>query len=404
MLSFPFDSRVNIVEDPITHEVTTEFDRAISSQPMRHLIQKLFTTGIMPDISDNYLVSEGTDGMTVVVHSGFAVIDGGLALETQNRTLEVTAAHSTYDRIDTVVLRWNENIDVRTCDLYIVAGTPSATPVRPELQRDNSIYEIGLADIFVTHGAATITNDKITDTRYETARCGVVSSISEFDTTFIYQQVQSDLANFKNEEQAEFIEWFNSIQDILDENVAAHIMNLLTTSNNKEFNFTYDSTSQKYGYTIDGVFYPFKTAHTGTYTAATRGSALDMGEDHEYRYVNTEGVPNSNTETYPSSSTSITSNGTQDMGENNKYRYVSVNVNQTPTFSSYTPTGEQKNTAWAGTSAQNTSSVYLRSNPSVSKSGSTLTITVPLVLKQYERNGMSSPVTTNITYSIKFTI
>lgn len=330
MLSFPFDSRVEVVENPITHEPETQFDRAVSSQPMRHLISHLFTSGIMPDISSNYLVSAGTDGMTVVVHSGFAVLEGGLALETEDRTLEITAADTSLDRIDTVVLRWNENVDVRTCDLYIKAGTPASSPVRPELQRDNSIYEIGLADVFITRSTVTITNEKITDTRYETARCGVVSSISEFDTTFIYQQVQSDLANFKNEEQAEFIEWFNSVQDILDENVAAHIMNLLTTSNNKEFNFTYDSTSQKYGYTIDGVFYPFKTAHTGTYTATTRGSALDMGEDHEYRYVNTNGVPNVNTETYPSASGNITTNGTHDMGANNNYRYVKVNVSNKP--------------------------------------------------------------------------
>lgn len=223
MLAFPFDSRVEVVENPITHEPETQFDRAVSSQPMRHLMRKLFTTGIMPDLSDNYLVSAGTDGMTVVVHSGFAVVDGGLALETEDRTLEVTAADTTLDRIDTVVLRWNENVDVRTADLYVVSGTPSANPVRPELQRGESIYEIGLADIFITRSVATITNEKITDTRYEAERCGVVRSISEYDTTYIYQQVQADLASFKANEQAEFVAWFESIQDILDENVAAHL-------------------------------------------------------------------------------------------------------------------------------------------------------------------------------------
>ena len=60
---------------------------------------------------------------------------------------------------------------------------------------------------------------------------------------------------------------------------------------------------------------------TGTYTAKSRGSALDMGTTNNYRYVNTNSVPNSNSETY-----NVTSNGKKDMGATNNYRYVNVNV------------------------------------------------------------------------------
>lgn len=242
MQSFPFDSELTYDEhdNPI-------YDRAVSSQPLRKLIRELFTTGIMPNPSTNLQVSAGNDGMTVQIAAGFAVIDGGLCHETETRTLEVTAADNTYDRIDTVVLRWNENVDVRTADLYVIAGTPAVNPVRPTLQRNNSIYEIGLADVFITKRVATITNDKITDTRYEAERCGIVSSISEFDTTTLYQQVQSDLVRFKRneentydswandqqtsaenwitEQQADFISWVQSIKDMLDEDAAGHLQN-----------------------------------------------------------------------------------------------------------------------------------------------------------------------------------
>lgn len=232
MVGFPFDSQVSF--DETTGEPT--YDRAISSQPLRKLIRDLFTTGVMPNPSTNFQVSAGTDGMTVQVQAGYAVVDGGLCQETEVRTLEVTASDTTYDRIDTVVLRWNENVDVRRPDLYIIAGTPSANPVRPTLQRDNSIYEIGLADVFITKRVATITNDKITDTRYESERCGIVSSVSQWDTTTIYNQVQADLAEFKSGEESDFetwstqqmtafTAWFETIQDILDENVAAHLQN-----------------------------------------------------------------------------------------------------------------------------------------------------------------------------------
>lgn len=220
MQSFPFDSELTYDEhdNPI-------YDRAVSSQPLRKLIKELFTTGVMPNPSTNLQVSAGSDGMTVQIAAGFAVIDGGLCRETETRTLEVTAADNTYDRIDTVVLRWNENVDVRNADLYVIAGTPAVNPVRPTLQRNNSIYEIGLADVFITKRVATITDDKITDTRYEAERCGVVSSISEFDTTTLYQQIQADLTGFKATEQANFLTWYENIRNILDENAAGHLQN-----------------------------------------------------------------------------------------------------------------------------------------------------------------------------------
>ena len=211
MIGFPFDSLVTYDEygNPI-------FDRAVSSKPLKSLISKLFTTGVMPNPSDNFQVFAGTEGMTVVVHAGYAVIDGGLKLEENNRTLEIQASDSNYDRIDTVILRWNGNDNARVCDLYVLEGTPAPNPVRPELTRAGSIYEIGLADIIIPRNTGAISQQRITDTRYDSERCGIVSSVSEFDTTTLYAQVQADLASFKAEEQADFIVWYNDIKDRID--------------------------------------------------------------------------------------------------------------------------------------------------------------------------------------------
>lgn len=213
MIGFPFDSHVTYDEEgnPI-------YDRAISSAPYRKLLRELFSTGIMPTRSDNMQVAAG-EGMSVLIRPGFAVVEGCLKLEEDTRTLLVQAADSTLDRIDTVVLRLDSNDSARVCDFYIVQGVPSLVPIRPELTRTGSIYEIGLADVLISKSSSKISDSKISDTRFEAQRCGVVSSISEIDTSTLDQQIRA----WSQEQQEEFSAWVESIKNILDESTAGHL-------------------------------------------------------------------------------------------------------------------------------------------------------------------------------------
>lgn len=217
MIGFPFDSQVTYENDG-----TPVFDRAITSAPLRQLIKKMLSNGVLPNPSTNLQVQPGT-GMNVIVNPGFAVIEGGLKYEESKRTLAVQASDSTYDRIDTVVLRWNDNINARICDFYVIKGLPASSPVRPELNRESSVYEIGLADIFIPANSSAISSARITDTRYESSRCGIISSIAEFDSDTIYDQVRADLAGFKTEEQAQFLAWFETIKGQLSEDAAGNL-------------------------------------------------------------------------------------------------------------------------------------------------------------------------------------
>lgn len=219
MIGFPIDSHVTFDADG-----TPEYDRAVTSAPLRQLIKSLFSDGVLPNPSTNLQVASGT-GMTVVVNPGFANCNGCLKLEETKRTLAVQASNTTYDRIDTVVVRLNDNDSERICDLYIKEGVPATSPVRPSLTRSASIWELGLADLFITKNSTAVSNQRITDTRYETARCGVISSIGEFDTTTLYQQIQADLKEFQDVSEAEFNAWYESIKGELSEDAAGNLQN-----------------------------------------------------------------------------------------------------------------------------------------------------------------------------------
>ncbi|SFU35939.1 hypothetical protein [Butyrivibrio sp. INlla21] len=84
------------------------------------------------------------------------------------------------------------------------------------------------------------------------------------------------------------------------------------------------------------------TPPTGTYTATTRAANIDMGANSNNRYLDTTGVPNSNTETY----TPTTRAASIDMGATNAYRYVNTNSVPNTNSGTYTfpanDTGGQK--------------------------------------------------------------
>lgn len=130
------------------------------------------------------------EGMQVVVKPGACLIEGATGYETESRTMVVQAAGST-DRIDSVVLRLNDNIDFRDIDLYVVKGNSSTEP--PQLTRTGGVYEIGLANLYVSANSSTITTERITDTRLVTARCGYAMPVQEFDTTALFDQLQAQV-------------------------------------------------------------------------------------------------------------------------------------------------------------------------------------------------------------------
>lgn len=221
-ISWPFDSTVT--QDTQGNPV---YSRTYSADVLARILGKYFRNGVFSDVSTG-LQAVSASGMNVTVKPGDALINGRHFYEDTNRTLTVQAAHATLDRIDTVALRLNLAVEALTIDLYVVKGTPAATPAAPALTRNVSVWELGLANLYILKNSTAIPQQRITDTRLDSARCGVVASIlSDTDTSAYYAQVQADLASFKAVEQAAFDLWFTGVQNTLGENAAGNLLNLI---------------------------------------------------------------------------------------------------------------------------------------------------------------------------------
>ena len=106
------------------------------------------------------------------------------------------AARCAYDR---VFLRLNNDLAVRSVELVYQQGTAGNNPTKPAPVRTGNIYDLVLADIYVTTGATSV---QITDTRGNADICGWVYSTSGDNSFFTSLD-------------AAFNEWFEEKKDTI---------------------------------------------------------------------------------------------------------------------------------------------------------------------------------------------
>jgi hypothetical protein len=234
--AYPMDSKVTYNGNGIP-----SFDRAVTSAQLRGMISEIITNGVLMANNSNALRVIANGDKSVTIQPGLCVINGAIKKFTEAKTMQLpVSADTNYRCIAICALFDLTNRDIRLV-YYNTYPAESATDLVPlngkdGIDRTDTRYAIQLANIYTAPGSTRIVQSDITDTRLDTERCGAVSSISQFDTTNLYNQIQSDLASFKSTEQAEFQEWFENLQTVLDSNVAAHLQNEIDGLNSSKAN------------------------------------------------------------------------------------------------------------------------------------------------------------------------
>ena len=201
-------------------------DRLYSAADMNLPYKKLIGNGVIPDVSTALQVV-ASSGLTINVLAGSGIFGDGWAVNDAPVALTLDAAHSTLNRIDLVVMRRDDNENVRATNLFIIKGTPGSSPVAPAVERSTYIKEYALAEIYVKAGATEVTQSNITDTRPDTTRCGWCTSlIQQVDTSTLFAQWQAAYQEQFEENSEAFDIWWASVRTILadDESAAAQIL------------------------------------------------------------------------------------------------------------------------------------------------------------------------------------
>lgn len=190
-------------------------DRVYDADSMTDWLLPFFTSGVF----NGNLQVTANDDMSVTIDSGYCNIKGKTRHFVVETKLDLEVASGTLNRIDSVVLRRDDT--KRNIYITIVTGGNTANPIAPELVRNNAVYDLKLAEIYIKAGAIKVTQTDVTDCRMDATVCGwVASTVKEIDFEQITAQFKSYIDGYKKEKQEDFDKWFTDMKNQLTNDAA----------------------------------------------------------------------------------------------------------------------------------------------------------------------------------------
>ena len=236
-------------------------DRVYRAEEWAEYFASFIGNGVFPVPPTSLQVVAGS-GMAVAVKTGKAWINGYFYYNTSDLPVTLATADGVLNRIDRIVVRWD--LTERKISVAVKSSTPATSPVAPALQRDADAYELCLADVLVGAGVTAISQANITDRRLDGSLCGVVAgvvdqidtdafnaqleawfadykemSVDEFNDLVSYMEslellgdqqyaaLEAYMNDFKADAENDFNAWFATLQNVLDEDTAGHLLNLI---------------------------------------------------------------------------------------------------------------------------------------------------------------------------------
>lgn len=150
------------------------------------------------------VTANGTN-MSVSIEPGFAFIKGYLyKIADEPLVLNLDTADPTHDRIDRVVIRLD--FTQRSIRALILKGTPAVNPIPPAIVRNDTQFDLSLAQVHVVSAQSVIYPSQIVDERLDQSLCGMVSSLITIPTDDMW----NDWLAKKSEISADWAAWYQN--------------------------------------------------------------------------------------------------------------------------------------------------------------------------------------------------
>lgn len=232
-------------------------DRLYDADQMSDMFEGILSpNGIYEAIGDAFLVTANND-MTVTVGTGRGFVERKWMKLDEPEILSLSSSHESLNRYTAIIFRLDKS--TREITLEAIDGEGSTgNPVKPEIIRNDVIYDICLAYILVKKGVTAITQKSITDVRPDRAVCGWITGVVEqvdVSQLFIqyqnaYEEMMRNMEQWQNRTMIAYDEWFQTLTQDLEINMYVacyekHVTGLPAQIKNQRLDMTgyvYDSS------------------------------------------------------------------------------------------------------------------------------------------------------------------
>lgn len=234
-------------------------DREYSADDMNRPYRKLISNGVFATpkgtASDDLQVFTANNGMNIIVSKGDAIIGNKWFENPNDLTITISQNSEILPRIDSIIAQVDRTQAGRAGNIVYRQGSASSNPVHPEINTDEDIFELRIADIIISPSCVKVTQELITDCRGSNECPWITSLIHQVDTSTLYtqwkaayqkyyedQKIEHDeyfeafkrtMASFLTQEEQSFSTWFNQMKDQLSEDAAGNLLNLMDTKLDK---------------------------------------------------------------------------------------------------------------------------------------------------------------------------
>lgn len=169
-------------------------DQEYGQEEFNRYFDNIYESGVSVNSDNTMTLGVVATAIGVEVNSGFSIVKGFYLYNDSTKALNITRDVN-YDRIDRIVVRLN--LSTSKVSIELKQGIAGSKPVAPNLQRDNLIYELSLAQVLTPRSGSFI----VTDERYRQELCGAIrpKNLTEFNNMISVFTEQFD-------------KWFNSQQ------------------------------------------------------------------------------------------------------------------------------------------------------------------------------------------------
>lgn len=197
-------------------------DRLYNGDDFRTWLCKFFTTGVFA----NELFVTAAGGMSVNIGAGYVNINGSIKFFDDDQVININPAGSK-PRIDSVVIEWNA--DEKDIILKTIQGVESDDPVAHTPVRNDSVYQLVVAQINVRPGTTELRQSNITDTRFDRFLCGyVIKTVEESDLSRVIESYSNFTTNFIIDKFGEFDAWFEITKDLYSGGIETKLENIMS--------------------------------------------------------------------------------------------------------------------------------------------------------------------------------